>query len=345
MTSKNLVKYNNDFNIANLTDLNKVELDIFIAICSKFTKNKTDRIVLEYDEVRELSNLTLRKYSKLKFQNFMLSTQDKILKINFSVKSDEGFLQAPIFKMFFTPNGEERVIAELNDIFLNYLYDIPQKISFTQFELDCFLQLKSKYSKNLLRFFLQNYMGFWIEDFAKFKVKLGFPASQISSQLFRTLDKAILELEQLDIISNIKYEIEKARTQGSPIKNIKFTYELSNKIKKELNQQAINNEIMQNFSPVTIQKTEQTVTYPENPDELVTIDGKDASENNPAIYGPPITVTTNIVEAPRTCPVCNSPVLSRKDKKGKKYFCCENNSYWNLGNKNCNWQEYEKSDQ
>lgn len=325
MKNKDLVKYNNDFNIANLGDLTKIESDIFMTICSKFSKLKTEKIELTYDELKSSAKLINRKYTYKKCLDFIISTQSKLLKINFSIFDGENFIQAPIFKYFATPKNGDKVSVQLNDIFTNYLYDIPQKISFSQFELDSFLQLKSKYSKTLLRFFLQNYKGFWEVNYDDFKLKLSFPSSQISSQIFRTLDKCIAELEKTDVISNISYTLEKARTKGSPITKVKFTYKISNKIKEEI----ANIDTLPTNTTVLTEREIYNVIPPSDPDDPN------------SIYSPAWELKKEKKSVPKLCPKCGAEVLSSKDKNGNEYHYCKNNAYWKIGNKSCDWREYQ----
>ncbi len=322
MTKKDIVKYNNDFNIANLTDLDKVEIDIFMTICSKFTEHKTDRLEFTYDEIRNSAKLVEKKYSKERFKQFMLSTQSKILKINFSVNDGKGYRQRPLFREFYTPHAEETVFIQLDDLFLNYLYNIPEKIAFTQFELDAFLHLKSKYAKTLLRFLLQNFTGTWVIDFEEFKKKMGFPKSQYGSQCLRTLDKALEELEQSPLLSDICYEIEKARTKGNPIKKIFFKYKISSYTRKELQGQ-------QKFDFVKV--TSETQVY-----DVVDV----PASNQRQLYDDPVIISMQKVKKAEICPLCGADIIEKVDANGRSYRLCNNNRFWKLGTQSCDWREY-----
>lgn len=341
---KKLVKYDNKFNLTNLNELSKIEQDIFMTICSRFSKEKVERIEIPYEVIKADADLSLRKYTNKKFKEFMIVTQSKILRLNFSVQTEEGLKQRPLFREFFTPNKGECTIAQLDDLFLQYLYDIPQKIAFSQFELDCFLVLKSKYSKTLLRFLLQNFTGKWTIDWQDFCIKMGFPQSHKTSMRFLTLNKAINELNKTDLVSNIHYEVTKKRSHGSPIDKITFIFEINKQKKMELEGQTTIEEY--NYSTVTETKTKTAVIDP-----ITTISHN--TENKPItsgdfefykpIYNEPVIIQTETTteEKAESCPNCGSAVIIKETKTGKMYKCCENNAYWKLGNANCDWVNYD----
>lgn len=317
MKKKSMVKYDNNFNIANLNDLSKIEQDIFMTICSKFSSEKKEQIEIPYEEIKADAELSLRKYSNSKFRDFMISTQSKILRINFSVLTDEGLEQRPLFRRFFTPKNKECTLVRLDDLFLEYLYNIPQKIAFSQFELDRFLELKSKYSKTLLRFFLQNFSGKWTVKFSDLKFKLGLPKSRNTSQHFAQIDKSISELENTGFITGIKYSVLKARRAGSPIDTVTFTYTINKEKQAELEGQ-------------------QKLDFELATEEVVKVNHVLGLDENLKVTGKTETHTETKV---LNCPRCGGSLITKTKKDGGKYHCCTNSRYWKLGSADCEFYE------
>lgn len=321
---KEIVKYNNDFNLTSLNHLNQTEMDIFITICSQFTKQKIARIKVEYSDLKQATGLTDKKYTDDRFRQFMIATQAKMVKTDFSLRTDKGLVQRPLFREFLTPNDEPNVVyVELDDLFLNYLYDIPAKISFTQFELMNFLQLKSKYSKTLLRYLLQNYQEIWTIDFKEFKELIGFKASYNSGIIVKRLPKIIDEINSTAIISNLKYELHRNyKKRGEPIESITFTYQISNQIK---------NQVMQPAIAIEEKVHKRTVTIP---------------SDNP-LYGDQVKSIEEVEKITRqeTCPRCGGCLMTAtatsKANKGRKYKVCENSKYYKATpNNDCKYFEW-----
>lgn len=348
MEEKKLVKYDNNFNIANLNELSKIEQDIFMTICSKFSTKKEERIVISYEEIKADADLSIRKYSDTKFKRYMLVTQEKILRINFSVDDGTGIRQRPLFREFYTPHGKQETIAQLDELFLEYLYNIPQKIAFSQFELNNFLELRSKYAKTLMRFLLQNFTGKWTVNWESFREKLGFPNSQKASQCFRTLDGAIKELENTGFITHIKYTTEKARRRGSPIEKITFTYKINKNKQAELEGQTTISDFIPNESERTIDVEPQEVI------KVVAEPKKQVESSRDALYDPPVVIEKPKIQPtitgeslfsvqqtqPAACPKCGASVIEKTAKDGKRYHCCANSNRWGMGNKSCSWFEW-----
>lgn len=321
---KDIVKYDNKFNLTNLNKLDKVEMDIFMAICSAFSTHQVEEVEYDFSEVKKKAQLSSKKYSDERFKEFMFSTQDKILNTKFTyIDSEGGTMKGTLFTNFYTPENSTRVKVKLNPSFSQYLYEIPEKISFTKFELVNFLTLNSKYSKTLFRFLLQNYKGIWTIDFKDLKEKLDIPKSYQTSYLLKRLDAIIEDINRTAIITDLTYIVHQNNAKrGNPIESITFTY----KIAQTKSQQYLEPSII---TEEKIHK-ETVITPSDNP-----------------LYDSKIEQVQHIerIEHKETCPRCGGQVFTSTvkhgDNKGRKYKVCENSKY-HRGNPNttCNYYEW-----
>ena len=314
VSMNDIVKYDNKFNLTNLNTLNKIEQDIFMAICSAFSTKKTTTIQYDFEEIKEKANLIDRKYTDEKFRDFMLRTQEKIIKTVFTVIKEDGSIDMlPMFNRFSTPADSTVVNVELNPYFYNYLYDIPQKIPFSQFELTNFLTLKSKYSKTLFRYLLQNYRGEWTLDFKEFIKLLDFPKSYRTSVVIMTIMKMVSDINKTKIIDNLAYHLTKNnKKRGEPIESITFTYTINNRIKQEL---------------------EESITV----EEIVHKETEVIPAENP-LYNDQVVIKKRVeqIEHQAVCPRCNGKLMkgtvSNGANKGREYEACINSKYCNANN-------------
>lgn len=309
-----IVKYDNKFNLTKLNNLNQVEQDIFMTICSGFSTKKVTKIQYDFSEIKENANFTNKKYTDERFREFMISTQKKIAKTVFTVIKEDGSIEIlPMFNRFSTPADSTVVNVELNPYFYNYLYDIPQKIPFTQFELTNFLTLKSKYSKTLFRYLLQSYRGEWTIDFKEFIELLDFPKSYKTSAITSTIIKMVSDINNTKIIDNLTYHLVKNhKKRGEPIESITFTYTINNRIKQELEES------------ITVEKIihkETEVIPAENP-----------------LYNDQVVIKKRVeqIEHQSVCPRCNGKLMkgtvSTGANKGREYEACINSKYCNANN-------------
>lgn len=309
-----IVKYDNKFNLTKLNNLNQVEQDIFMTICSGFSTKKVTKIQYDFSEIKENANFTNKKYTDERFREFMISTQKKIAKTVFTVIKEDGSVEIlPMFTRFSTPAGSTVVNVELNPYFYNYLYDIPQKIPFTQFELTNFLALRSKYSKTLFRYLLQSYRGEWTIDFKEFIELLDFPKSYRTSVVIMTIIKMVSDINKTKIIDNLTYHLVKnPKKRGEPIESITFTYTINNRIKQELEESIVVEKIVHK---------ETEVIPAENP-----------------LYNDQVVIKKKVeqIEHQAVCPRCNGKLMkgtvSTGANKGREYEACINSKYCNANN-------------
>ena len=100
--------------------------------------------------------------------------------------------------------------------------------AFTRFELAEFVELDSKYTKNLYRLLKQfrTTGKLVIDDVEHFRELLDAPKSYKIKDFKRfVLDVAIKELQGKEIFKNLSYEPKIAKKRGSPVVGYTFTFE------------------------------------------------------------------------------------------------------------------------
>lgn len=316
---KDIVKYRNEFNLTSLNVLNKIEMDILFTICSKITKNKSMSAEMSFEELKEKAFLTEKRYVWESAIKKFSSLADKILSIKFVITKEQSFDMMTLFNRFTADEKEQKMIVELNPCFAHYLFDIPEKIGFSRFELEQFIFLKSKYSKTLFRHLLQNFTGKWIVEIKKLKKILDFPKSYTAGKVLQYIQKILPELESTGYFSNIELDYTTYNRQGRPIKDIIFSY----KINKEKTLE-IKGQTTLNYQPVIEKKVKMTTNIVnDTPGEL-----------------PHIETTKTTIQEEKKCPKCGSKVVQRrvsnkrKESFGKLYEKCENND---KNNKECDY--------
>lgn len=228
----NIVKYDNDFNLTqHFNRLNQTEQDIFFAITSEFTKRNENSIEIKINELRKKTGMQ-KNYKPHEMVVFINNISEKLAGMVFTVSKGNEKIIGSLFSVFIINQDTGNLKVKLNTDFLNYFSDIP--FSFTQFELQHFLLLRSKYSKILFRILLdlKHYAHgdknrYWKIDFNEFKKLMTFPISYKSSVVIKTLEKSIDEINETQYIKNLKVKREIGEGAGRPIKNLIFTYKLN----------------------------------------------------------------------------------------------------------------------
>ena len=314
---KDIVKYRNEFNLTNINVMDKIEMDILFTICSKITENKVMEVELTFKQLEEKAFLTARDYSTIKSLKKIKSLADKITNIKFVIDKQHSFDMMPLFARFYASEEDEKIYVKLNSEFARYLFDIPEKIGFSRFELEQFIFLKSKYAKTLFRFLLQNYKGKWIVGFNDFKAIMDFPKSYGNGRVLDYTKKLFPEIESTGYFSDIEIDVTTFNKQGRPIKDVIFSYKINKeKALEAQGQQKLDYEL----ATEEVVKVNHVLT----PDEEFKVTGKTEKHTE--------TIVLN-------CPRCGGSLITKTKKDGGKYHCCTNSRYWKLGTANCDFYE------
>lgn len=147
-----VVKYNNDMNSVSFGGFKEKELDLFFSICFKAKELGTDKIKIDFSELKKLSDYTNRNLDR--FIKDLDNTYTKMLSLNITIKLSElSFTKFNLFNEY-TVNVEERTITiQINEKFKHLLNNLLN--NYTKFDLIDFVSLKSIYSKNIFKILKQ----------------------------------------------------------------------------------------------------------------------------------------------------------------------------------------------
>ena len=221
-----IVKYSNDLHKLKIGNFGEMEQNLLFGILAN-CRDKYDEFVMTLAELNEFS--PSRKYTANEMLQKALNLRESIFKLDFSVikSKDENYHEQDIYNLFsrFTIcyNGKKNDFenAELTEIRLKVNEDFRELIAnltkeFTQYELEEFIFLNSRYTKTIYRYLKQfRTTGIWRVKWDDFKEILGIP----NSYEMRDINKRILEpsIKQLQEPLNL---FERSRT---PFKNLKYT--------------------------------------------------------------------------------------------------------------------------
>ena len=162
-----IVVYRNDFNTVNLGDFTKNELNFLMAVLVKMYGKESNTVIFTFEELRKLSNW--RRKDKKKFINGLDSTNDKLMLKKIKMINESKKKKFILFPMFEIDEKEETLTVEISSHFINLLNNL--KKDFTEFELENFTHLKSKYSqliyKQLMQFKSTGNRIFKLKDFVE----------------------------------------------------------------------------------------------------------------------------------------------------------------------------------
>lgn len=162
-----IVVYRNDFNTVNLGDFTKNELNFLMAVLVKMYGKESNTVIFTFEELRKLSNW--RRKDKKEFINGLDSTNDKLMLKKIRMINESKKKKFILFPMFEIDEKEETLTVEISSHFINLLNNL--KKDFTEFELENFTHLKSKYSqliyKQLMQFKSTGNRIFKLKDFVE----------------------------------------------------------------------------------------------------------------------------------------------------------------------------------
>lgn len=162
-----IVKIHNDLTNEKLGKMNAKELDLFMSICHKMRDRGTERVTIDFKELRRLGNFSQTSNKVLAKE--IISANDKLLEFKVWIKNGPKTKQRTLFKEFETDEEALTVSCEVWEETAYILNDIASH--FTRFELSEFVSLDSKYAKRLYKLIKQYRTcgGFYItkDDFYK----------------------------------------------------------------------------------------------------------------------------------------------------------------------------------
>lgn len=221
-----VVKYNNQMNEVNFKDFSPTELDLLMTICSKMKEKGLETIEFSFEQLKKISNYDSTKSTK-RFIKDLEKTYDKLIKLNFKIGDDVNFTKFVLFNEYTVKGDNGTVTIGVNPKFYFVLNELTSH--FTRFELQEFIDLKSKYSKECYRRLKQfKSKGKWIVEIEEFRRILDIPNSYKFCEINRSVLTPIIK-ELTPLFKNLQIEKIKKKGpysgRGNKITRIIFTFE------------------------------------------------------------------------------------------------------------------------
>lgn len=222
-----VVKYNNYLNELKLKQFTNTELDFFMVLCAKMKNLNVQKVTFTFDEIKKLANYSIT--SKERFIKEIMKMNSKLMSIECTLQNKNKTFQFVLFPIFEIDSENNTLTVSVNEQFKFILNDLVS--NFTRFELCEFVNLSSKYSKQLYRF-LKQYRTtgvFIVTDIESFKEQLTCPSSYSNKELMRTcITPAIEEIKEKNLFKNLTCTPQRAKKRGSPVIGYVFEFEPEN---------------------------------------------------------------------------------------------------------------------
>lgn len=237
---KEVVRYNNDLNNKTyLKNFNALELNFFMAICSKLKKQGTDEVIFSFNELKKKIQYDT-SHNTDNFINKLRSTNRKILNSICEIETKDYIDQFVLFPTFRISKKTGTLTVKINQ---DYAYLLNDFSNFTEFGLANFIKLSSKYVKllykELMQFKSTGKLYLTMEDFrkkldipdsynfSKVKDRILVPAIKDFSFIFKKF-KIVTTYNNGDEIE-INENTEEKRGDKRKVTNINFYFVLSTK--------------------------------------------------------------------------------------------------------------------
>lgn len=221
-----VVKYNNKMNEIKFKNFTPIELDLLMTICSKMKEKDLEIIEFSFEKLRKLSNYDPKQSNK-KFIKDLEKTYKKLINLDFRIETEDKIIGFVLFSKYEIDLKKQTVTIGVNPEF-KFILNNFSKI-YTRFELQEFINLKSKYSKECYRRLKQfRSTGKWNISIEKFKELLDIPENYKMCEINRTVLTPI-KAELSPLFKNLQIEKIKKKGayagRGNKVTHIVFTFE------------------------------------------------------------------------------------------------------------------------
>ena len=237
---KEIVRYNNDLNTKTyLKNFNAVELNFFMAICSKLKAQGTSEIKFTFNELKKKIQYDT-SHNTDNFINKLRSTNRKILNSICEIETKDYRDQFVLFPTFKISKKAGTLTVKINQ---DYVYLLNDFTNFTEFGLANFIKLSSKYIKLLYKELMQfKSTGKLYLTMEEFRKKLDIPDSYSFSKIkdrillpsFKDFSFIFKKFKVVVIYNNgdeveVDENIEDKRGDKRKVTNINFYFTVTTK--------------------------------------------------------------------------------------------------------------------
>lgn len=228
VTMKNeIVKYHNYLNALDFKDFTAADYDFFMYLCATMKDKGTEEMTFAAAELREYVGYG-HKGTVAEFSALLDGMNEKLLSMKAHLETDTELVRFVLFPTFRINKQTGLLTVRVNKDFQFLLNELAK--NFTQFELQEFTELNSKYSKVLYRLLKQyRSTGVYHVKVDELRRLLGCPESYENKYFMtKVIGPAVKELQK--DFPTLTCEPVRARTKGRPVTAYHFTFEVDGQI-------------------------------------------------------------------------------------------------------------------
>lgn len=216
-----VVKYDNYMNSLNFNGFTSVDFNLLMALCSRLRGKDTNELIFTFNDLRRITGY--KQTSVKKFISDLERMNEKLMKVTCKLRIESKSIMFVLFPTFITDSQEQILTVAVNEKFKFILNEIIK--NFTRFDLNEFVQLDSKYSKNLYRLLKQYRMtGRYDVSIMEFRKRMDCPTSYSNKYIMDLIIKPALK-ELQNHFENLQCKPKYAKKRGRPVLGYVFTFE------------------------------------------------------------------------------------------------------------------------
>ena len=217
-----IVKYGNQLNVLKFKGFQKTDMNLLMSLCAKMKDRSTEKVILKFSEIKEIANYS---GTDKKFAEDLDQMTDRLMLVNCKIITNGKIDKFVLFPRCHIDLDTRTVTISVDPEFAFLLNELEQ---YTIFELEEFISLNSKYSKNLYRLLKQwRTVGKYIfNDLEEFRKLMDIPTAYTNKYMMNEcVSVAIEEISKLDkSFIGFKCEPVYAKKRGKPLEKLIFTW-------------------------------------------------------------------------------------------------------------------------
>ena len=224
-----IVNWSNDLTDLPFKNFTASELDIFLAICYKCQRQKSDLVKIKLSELERLGNFNA--YGKQRLGACVENMIKKLIKLYFVDRDDKHYDCFTLFTRFKTNYEDGFIEISVNEPFIYLLNEL--KSNYTSIEILEHASLASVYSKVIykkLRQFRNQRNPYWVVSMDDFRRLLcipeGYRMCDIDNRVLSTAQRELSELFT-DLKITKLYAKPNGKRGRNKVNGLKFSYTAS----------------------------------------------------------------------------------------------------------------------
>lgn len=217
---KDIVKYSNWLNNLSFAGFGQVDFNLFMYLCAEMKNEDVRERQFSFTEIR--SNAGLERHSNSMIAAELDRMTSKLMRVTCRIETDSEIIKFVLFPTFRINEDEGLLTVAVNPEFKFVLNSLASQ--FTQFELQEFVRLESKYAKTLYRLLKQyKTTGDRTIKADEFREKLCIPKSYPNKDIAAKIIEPTIRV-LANSFPDLQYEVIKASRKGAPVRAYRFSF-------------------------------------------------------------------------------------------------------------------------